>query len=101
MTHPTGLPQVLTWQLTYNPARRPQKASKPLRLPRVAPACFDSQEQWGRYHVLATISGGNGFTFCEDCTPEYRDKMVAQRRCKFPGTVFTKVNEVIVGERRK
>jgi len=73
-------------------------------LPVQKPACFDSLFQWNFYRRLASYLRScrklsPRFTYCTDCTPEYRDKMRAERRCKFPGTTFTKINGVIVGQR--
>ncbi len=88
-----------TWKLPFKVTRKPQRASRALKLPRKAPACFNSQKEWEAYHTLSVISGQNGHTFCTDCTPEYRERMVAEGRCRFPGTRFSKVNDVIVGQR--
>lgn len=99
--HPKGLPQVATWLLPFNPRRKTQKAAKPFKLPRVMPPCFDTRRQWEKYHTLAMISGSSSFNFCTDCTPEHRDQMIRERRCKFPGTTFVTVNGVLEGRRKK
>ena len=78
------------------------KATYPLRLPRAAPPCFNSAEQWKEYRALATYTGHDGFTFCTDCTAEYRDKMRSESRCQYPSTVFVKTPMgSIVGQRRR
>jgi hypothetical protein len=73
-------------------------------LPVKAPACFDTPHQWNLYRRLASYLRSARklspkFTYCTDCTPEYRDKMCAEKRCKFPGTTFKIVNGVTVGQR--
>lgn len=48
------------------------------------PRCFDSDQQWNDWReVAAGVSGP-----CADCTPEYRDRMLAERRCSRPEVVF-------------
>ena len=68
--------------------------------------CFDTQDQWNFYRELCSYLRSArklapGFTCCTDCTPEYRDRMIAEKRCKFPGTTFRLVEGVIIGTRRK
>ena len=94
----TALP---SWLLPIGSKRRPFKAATPVPMPTKAPGCFETQDQYGRYKVLAQLTATEGFTFCTDCTPAYRDQMVAEGRCKFPGTRFAKNNGVIVGRRAK
>lgn len=81
--------------------RKPLKGGVAVSMPAKAPACFDTQDQYGKYKVLAQLTAAPGFTFCTDCTPEYRDEMRAAGRCKFPGTTFGRNNGVIVGRRAK
>lgn len=76
------------------------KATVPLRLPRKAPPCFDSQAQWDEYRRLAQYTAGDGFTYCTDCNAAHKATMQEQGRCKYPGTVFVKRTGVIVGRRR-
>ena len=94
-------PQRPSWLLPAGSVRRPFKQAKPVPMPKKAPACFDSQDDYGIYKVLAQLTATDGFTFCTDCTPEYRDAMKAAGRCKYPGTTFTRNNGVIVGRRAK
>lgn len=79
----------------------PGKATHPLRLPKKAPLCFDSQAQWDEYRVLTIESGKDGHTFCTDCTKAYQSKMILHGRCKYPGTRFQYRGGVLVGQRRK
>ena len=99
--HPAGLPQVATWLLPFNAKRKTQRAAVPFKLPTKRPACFDTQREWEKYHTLAIISGSSSFNYCTDCTPEHRDQMKREGRCKFPGTTFVKVNGVLEGRRKK
>lgn len=73
-------------------------------LPVQAPACFVTKLQYTLYRNKAAYLRScrklsPKFTYCTDCTPEYRDKMIAEGRCRFPGTTFSTVNGVIVGQR--
>ena len=78
------------------------KALFPLKLPRAAPPCFDSAEQWKEYRALAVYTGHDGFTFCTDCLPEYKEKMRTEGRCQYPSTLFTKTPMgSVVGHRRR
>mgnify|MGYP001618056726 CR=1 FL=1 len=97
----TNHAQLPTWLLPPGTKRKPFKATKPVPMPRDMPPCFASKRQWGVYKVLAQITATDGFTYCTDCTPERRDKMIAASRCKFPETVFKRNNGVIVGRRAK
>jgi len=90
-----------SWLLPVGSVRRPFKQEKVVPMPRKAPACFDSQAQWGAYKVLAQLSATDGFTYCTDCTPQHRDAMKAAGRCAYPGTTFARNNGVIVGKRAK
>lgn len=93
---PISLENLYTFLLT-----KPGKATKPLRLPMKAPACFDSQAQWNLYRPLAVYSAGDGFTFCTDCHPDRKEAMVAQGRCKWPGTTFSRPCGTVIGRRKK
>ncbi len=75
-------------------------------IPLVKPPCFDTKFQWNFYRELCSYLRSARklsprFNFCVDCTPAYRDRMKAQGRCKFPGTTFKTVENIIVGERGK
>ena len=75
-------------------------------IPKAKPTCFDTQFQWNFYRELCSYLRSARklsprFTYCTDCTPEYRDRMITERRCKFPGTTFTVVGGIITGDRKK
>lgn len=81
---------------------KPNKASKPLRLPIKAPACFRDQVQWDLYRKTSNYTGADGHTFCTDCTPTRRDAMAACGRCKFPNTTFRVIaSGITIGTRRR
>lgn len=89
------------WFLPIGAVRRSLKGGPPVQMPNKTPACFDSKEQYRKYKTLAQLTASESFTFCTDCTPEYRDEMHQQGRCKFPGTTFTRNNGVITGRQAK
>lgn len=76
------------------------KATAPLRLPRFAPPCFGSQEEWLVYRRLAQYTAGDGWTFCTDCTKAHKEEMQKQGRCRYPATTFAVNGGVLVGRRR-
>jgi len=90
-----------SWLLQTGAKRKPFKQPTPVKMPVKHPACFASQRQYGPYKVLAQLTATDGFTFCTDCTSEYRDQMKAQGRCKYPDTRFVLNNGVVTGRRTK
>jgi hypothetical protein len=50
------------------------------------PRCTNKKEYkvWKRAASKAYAAYG----FCTDCTPEYKEKMLAEGRCEHPGIVF-------------
>lgn len=44
------------------------------------PACFNTQKQYDEWKSLARLSR-ELVTICTDCTKDYRDQMLEQRRC--------------------
>lgn len=60
----------------------------------LAPPCFGSDQEFREYAVAFKLSQpsevGKQFYVdpCRDCTPVYRDKMIAAGRCQHPETVF-------------
>ncbi len=78
------------------------KATRPLRLPAAAPKCFKSQGEWDRYRKAANFSGGDGFTYCTDCTPARQAEMHKAARCQYPKTVFVSLpSGAVMGRRKK
>jgi hypothetical protein len=62
------------------------------------PDCFPNAEEWGVYQWLWVLSQRwSTVDYCRDCTPEYRDKMVSEGRCKYPETVFVIEHGEMVG----
>lgn len=53
------------------------------------PLCFDSQHQWDLWREQAKASKlKNRSSYCTDCTADYKLKMIAQQRCRYPETSF-------------
>ena len=77
------------------------KATRSLRLPSKAPPCWDSQREWNLYREGAEYSANDGFTYCTDCTPERKARMIAASRCRYPKTVFIMNTGRLIGRRRK
>lgn len=46
------------------------------------PPCFNSEREYEQWKALLVRSMEKGVTICDDCTKEYRHKMMAQSRCK-------------------
>lgn len=56
------------------------------------PKCFDSQEQYDDWRRLAKLSlVGMASGACVDCTPEFQQRMIRQKRCENPHVEFRKV----------
>jgi len=61
-----------------------------------APPCFESQQEWQDYEVLADQARWVSHkppkpkpaNPCRDCTPKYQADMAEQGRCTHPETVF-------------
>ena len=72
------------------------------RLPRRPPSCWiGGQSRWDEYRALAKYTARPGFTYCTDCTPEYKQEAVQLGTCQYPGTTFVKIHGVTVGRRGK
>ena len=53
------------------------------------PVCFNSAVEYGLWVQTARQSPPTpGHGYCEDCTEEYQSKMLQQKRCKYPDTIF-------------
>jgi hypothetical protein len=52
------------------------------------PSCFSSREQYALWMRSARSTKPGRSGYCEDCTPEYKRKMVEQNRCEYPATWF-------------
>jgi hypothetical protein len=46
----------------------------------MTPACFKDEQQYSEWLRLARYAR-EACTICDDCTPEYEEKMKAQGRC--------------------
>lgn len=52
---------------------------------RSAPECFPDDKSWFAWRVLARIAPPiESLGPCEDCTPDYQARMVAERMCSKP-----------------
>ena len=53
------------------------------------PKCFPSEQHFRIWQHAARLTGGCfEVGFCTDCTPEYKARMQAQRRCDHPEIQF-------------
>lgn len=56
------------------------------------PACFDTQDQYDQWKVLARLAlSGSRYGACVDCTPEFQQRMIRQKRCENPTVEFRNV----------
>lgn len=62
------------------------------------PACFDSYEQFRLWKEAARAAYPGASYICSDCTQEYRDRMISERRCAKPLTRFIRVDGEMVGK---
>lgn len=63
------------------------------RTKQAAPACFDSDDQWHEWELMAELTGNPRYRYCIDCTPAYQDKMRAAGRCAHPDVVLVNDSE--------
>jgi hypothetical protein len=58
------------------------------------PSCFADRKQFADWVKFARFSKPHpNHSYCEDCTAEYKDKMVKQNRCGFPEVKFKKCRD--------
>ena len=77
------------------------KAGEALRLPLKPPPCWPQrQREWDQYRANCNLISGKGYTFCTDCTPERKEAMLKQGKCRYPKTTFVISHGVLVGRRR-
>jgi hypothetical protein len=57
------------------------------REPRIAPPCFSNVVDYHEWRYLNTKAGTSA-TYCADCTPGYKTKMMFAGRCRWPLTTF-------------
>jgi hypothetical protein len=53
------------------------------------PKCFHNHQQFVIWMAAARNTGGCfEASYCTDCTPEYKARMLAEKRCDHPDIVF-------------
>ena len=65
---------------------------------RYYPKCFEDAKQyqgWMSYARQAPPAPAH--SFCEDCSPEFQAKMIMEKRCMYPGTLFHKSGSDLKG----
>ena len=71
---------------------KPKESGKPL--------CFDTMKHFKIWVEAARASHPHpAHSYCEDCTEEYRDRMVIANRCGHPQTIFRRFHGEMVGRR--
>ena len=64
------------------------------------PLCF-SPKQWVLWRTQPKgVAIPKPKSFCEDCTPEHQDRMVAVKRCQHPETIFVRDADGFITGRR-
>lgn len=70
-------------------------------VPKGKPLCFDSEEDWQCWCQDSWAIDLPTDRYCRDCDPDRRDKMIGEKRCSYPETVFVMMRgEGMVGLRR-
>jgi hypothetical protein len=58
-------------------------------IPQTKPRCFPTHKHFAIWMQAAKHTGGCfDVGHCTDCTPEYKNRMMAQRRCDHPEIQF-------------
>lgn len=66
------------------------------------PRCFNSYKEFKLWVTAARGAHPTlGHSYCEDCTPTYRDQMIAENRCGYPEVTFKVVQGEFVGRRSR
>lgn len=64
------------------------------------PRCFNNYKEFKLWITAARgAHPAPAHSYCEDCTPEYRDKMIEENRCAYPQTTFKILQGEFVGRR--
>ena len=67
---------------------------------KTTPNCFENAKQFAGWVAYARMSQpAPAHSYCEDCTPDFQAKMIREKRCQYPGTLFHKVEGGWVGRR--
>jgi hypothetical protein len=66
------------------------------------PRCFNSYKEFKLWVTAARgAHPAPGHGYCEDCTPQYKDKMVEANRCAYPEVIFKVLQGEFVGRRSR
>jgi len=64
------------------------------------PLCFDTMKDFKSWVAAARASHPHpAHSYCEDCTQEYKDRMIIANRCGHPQTIFRRFHGEVVGRR--
>lgn len=63
-----------------------EKTEIRMKLHTTPPLCF-SLRQWKEWRIYA-VQVNPADTYCEDCTPEYKERMMKENRCLWPCVEF-------------
>jgi hypothetical protein len=65
---------------------------------RYYPKCFqDSKQFQGWVSYARQAKPAPSHSYCEDCTPDFQAKMIMEKRCQYPGTLFHKSGSDLKG----
>jgi len=71
-----------------------------MAIDKTTPKCFDTAKQFKGWVDAARMSHpAPAHSYCEDCTPDFQAKMIRDKRCQYPGTLFHKSEGGWVGRR--
>ena len=71
-----------------------------MAIDKTTPKCFDTAKQFTGWVAAARMSKPiPAHSYCEDCTPDFQAKMIREKRCQYPGTLFHKAEGGWVGRR--
>lgn len=62
------------------------------------PKCFDSYEQFVLWRQAARHSNPGQSYICADCLPDYKNKMINEKRCAKPLAYFIRLDGELVGK---
>jgi hypothetical protein len=63
------------------------------------PACFPDREHFVAWVKYAGQTRQPSLTYCTDCTPDYKKRMMEKGKCSHPGVVFVLEEDGLRGVR--
>lgn len=68
--------------------------TEPLKISAAQPKCWDNRINWNEWQHLNNLTQDKPLdNYCADCLPAYKERMVAEGKCKYPTVRFVRIIE--------